>query len=101
MDDQYLIYYLREPMFYVDMDIRNKVINRIEELGRERDVSNELGKAFEEDAGQLRAKLTKAVEALQAADQYIMENVPDSLFVGPGEDAVGAIRVALAELEKM
>ena len=39
--------------------------DRIEKLVKERDVSNELGKALEEDAGQLRDKLAKAVAGLK------------------------------------
>lgn len=40
--------------------------DKIEQLTTERDVSNELGKALEEDAGQLRAERDRLREALTA-----------------------------------
>ena len=39
--------------------------DKIEQLTTERDVSNELGKALEEDAGQLRAERDRLREALR------------------------------------
>ena len=48
---------------------------RIEQLERERDVSNELGEALEEYAGQLREKLAKAVEALREIKSITVHSV--------------------------
>lgn len=47
-------------------DAFDRLLLKVEQLEREMDVSNELGKALEEDAGQLREKLAKAMVALQA-----------------------------------
>ena len=73
--------------------------DRIEELVKELNVSNELGKALEEDAGQLRDKLAKAVEALNMVDLSIMENTNETEWRLWGESAVSGIRTTLAELE--
>jgi hypothetical protein len=55
-----------------------------ERLERERDVSNELGRALEEDAVQLRERLAKAVEAhqriVQWADAYPLAVFPEPDF---------------------
>ena len=60
MTDEELIAHLR--LQGLDKDIA--AADRIEELVKERDVSNELGKALEKDAGQLRAKLAKAYDII-------------------------------------
>lgn len=61
MTDAELIAYLR--LQGLDKDIA--AADRIEELEAKLKTSEEIGKAFEEDAGQLRAKLAKAVEAAE------------------------------------
>ena len=73
--------------------------DRIKELVKELNVGNELGKALEEDAGQLRDKLTKAVETMNIVDQSIMENTNETEWRLWGEGAVSNIRTMLAELE--
>ena len=53
---------------------------KIEELEAKLKTSEEIGRAFEEDAGQLRAKLDKAVAALlecqEEIDQYSKQEYP-------------------------
>jgi hypothetical protein len=50
---------------YVDNTIRLTAADRIEQLQYNLKTSEEIGRAFEEDAGQLRAKLDKATDALK------------------------------------
>ena len=72
---------------------------RIEELEVKLKTSEEIGRAFEEDAGQLRAKLAKAVEALASWKHYDESNEVDhvSLMLNYA-DAIEKTRTTLAEL---
>ena len=47
----------------LSMLAQEEAADRIEDLEAKLKTSEEIGRAFEEDAGQLRAKLAKAVEA--------------------------------------
>jgi hypothetical protein len=61
--------------------IADRAADRIEELEAKLKTAEEIGRAFEEDAGQLRAKLAKAVEALKFyadADNYEDQHKPES-----------------------
>jgi hypothetical protein len=53
-----------------DFGLCDTAANRIEELEAKLKTVEEIGRAFEEDAGQLRAKLAKAVEVLGMAFRY-------------------------------
>lgn len=89
--------------------------DRIEALAKELDLSNELGKALEEDARQLRSNLAKAIDALRLVtdacdegqmvslgtggmtiDAQIRRSVYNKVPAWPIEEA----RVVLEELEK-
>ena len=72
--------------------------DRIEALVKELDLSNELGKALEENAGQLRDKLAKAVDALDKAKRYIEEL--EWLYAGPCIPEGDEYYAALAELRE-
>jgi septal ring factor EnvC (AmiA/AmiB activator) len=81
-------------------DARAEAADRIEALERERDVSNELGRALEEDAGQLRERLAEAVKALRR----IANSQPRPMRSGgyEGHDVSNmqrTARAALAEIE--
>jgi hypothetical protein len=96
MSDEELCKALRSALWGQGHHINIKAADRIEQLVKERDVSNELGKALEEDAGQLRDKLAKAVEALRF---YSPQTVGGITFVG-GDDAGKRAAAVLAELEE-
>ena len=92
MTDAELIARLREMDGWVMHGARTHLAaaDRIEELEAKLKTSEEIGKAFEEDAGQLRAKLAKAVEALE---YYAVEAMP-----WDADDSLIA-RTALAEIK--
>jgi flagellar biosynthesis/type III secretory pathway protein FliH len=58
---------------------------RIEELEAKLKTAKEIGRAFEEDAGQLREKLAKAVKELQRLG-FDFESVVGREIMGVGED---------------
>jgi predicted nucleic acid-binding Zn-ribbon protein len=58
---------------------------RIEELEAKLKTAKEIGRAFEEDAGQLREKLTKAVEELRRLG-FDFESVIGRKLMGVEED---------------
>lgn len=72
--------------------------DRIEELVKELNVSNELGKAIEEDAGQLRDKLAKAVEALRKIGKTY--SADGFRLIHSDKQIINMVYIALAELEK-
>jgi len=79
-------------------DAFDRLLLKVEQLERERDVSNELGKALEEDAGQLREKLAKAVEALR--EIVTRWDTPAWKDVEATGSVINRARTTLAELEK-
>lgn len=90
-------------------------VKRIEELEAKLKTSEEIGRAFEEDAGQLRTKLAKAMEALElifvACDQGRMiprsgaggmtveANIRGSVYTGVPAWPLEEARTTLAELK--
>jgi len=93
MTDEELIKELR----YFDSysDVPDAAADRIEQLVKELDLSNELGKALEEDAGQLRAKLAKAVDVIKVILFTAHADDHESWY-----DALDDASTLLAELEK-
>ena len=68
---------------------------KIEELEAKLKISEEIGRAFEEDAGQLRAKLDKAVAALR----YVVSAKGLTDPTECGYEAIKHARIALAEIK--
>jgi hypothetical protein len=116
MTYQQLIKKLRWGWRFVEgQDISNRDLEQaatsIEELMKERDdLGRKLNTArygqpdfawsiHEEAMADLRAKLTKAMEALRETDQAIMLHTDETDWRLWGEVAVGNIRTTLAELE--
>jgi hypothetical protein len=71
--------------------------NYIKELEAKLKISEEIGRAFEEDAGQLRAKLDKAVTALR----YVVSAKGLTDPTECGYEAIKHAREALDNLERM
>ena len=111
MTDEELIARLRDLHTHsrYNPSMHSIAADRIEALIKEFAVSNELGKAFEKDAGQLRDKLAKAVEGLQfytEKDDYERQRVTMycgccSYYEDPIilDDKGKLARAVLAELE--
>lgn len=74
--------------------------NTVAALEAKLSTCEEIGRAFEEDAGQLRNKLEKAVEGLQGSRETILQlvNSRGSEAEGTDEDWVGDIDTTLAEI---
>jgi len=64
-----LIQYLRDSKGWPRLG--EEAADRIEELEAKLKTTNEIGLAFEEDAGQLREKLAEAIEALREVSQAL------------------------------
>lgn len=89
MSDEELIAAMRDlsagPSSYLQ-DVGNAAADRIEALVRELTTSNEVGRAFEEDAGQQRAR----AERLKAVLQKIAD-MPDYRLPKPQDIARAAL----------
>jgi hypothetical protein len=87
MTDEELIKKIREAVaegeLLVPWNLADQAADRIEQLQYNLKTSEEIGRAFEEDAGQLRAKLDKAIAALDEA-LYFLDPDEEDIAKGAG-----------------
>ena len=96
MTDEELIKHLRvgPEIFYRYVDVDHAAADRIEQLQAKLKASEEIGRAFEEDAGQLRAKLSKAVNVIKNLINLAPEGDEDEWHIALDDAAE-----ALAEIK--
>jgi hypothetical protein len=89
-----------------DVDRQQEAAARIEELEEKLKTAEEIGRAFEEDTGQTREKLAKAVEALEKVCRLVDEQYSDRLYTQSvagweycADDVADGARTTLAELK--
>ena len=105
MTDAELIARLRELDGWVMLGAHTHLAaaDRIEELKTKLKTSEEIGRAFEEDAGQLREKLAKAVEKFATLEKAASDVASRGAETGPQWTkltiALLAARAILAEIK--